>query len=396
MTGASSGKALACVMGGMDLVRPLGLAGISCAVVTQPGKPSVYSRFTRTALCWKDLPDEQLIEAMVRFGASQPEPPVLFYMADLELLLVSRYRDRLRQTLRFALADPALVEDLVDKVRFQALAERLRLPVPAARLLQPVEGSRVPDLDLRFPIIIKPLTRLEFWDAISRGKALQVDDPGALRKLWPRLVAWGRNLLAQELVAGPETCIESYHVYVDQQGGVVGEFTGRKVRTYPVSYGHSTALEITDAADVKALGRILVARLNLRGVAKFDFKRGPDGALHLLEVNPRFTLWHHPGAIAGVNIPALVYGDLIGLPRPAVASARAGVRWCRIWEDLSAARAHGIPLLTWLPWALSCEAKSVVAWDDPMPLLRGTWFRGMRAMLELASHWTQPEDRVVS
>jgi D-aspartate ligase len=162
-----------------------------------------------------------------------------------------------------------------------------------------------------------------------------------------------------------------------------------------VSHGHSTALEVTDAADVKTLGRILVERLGLSGVAKFDFKRGPDGTLHLLEVNPRFNLWHHLGAMAGVNIPALVYGDLIGLPRPASVRARAGSRWCRVWEDLRAARAHGMPLLTWLPWALGCEAKSVVAWDDPMPLLGAAWFRGTRALLELASR-THPKDRAES
>src|SRR5205807_1928947 len=38
-------KALACVMGDLDLVRPLGLAGIACAAVTRPGNPSIYSRF---------------------------------------------------------------------------------------------------------------------------------------------------------------------------------------------------------------------------------------------------------------------------------------------------------------------------------------------------------------
>jgi predicted ATP-grasp superfamily ATP-dependent carboligase len=342
----------------------------------------------------KDLPDEQLVEALVRFGASQPEPPVLFYMSDLELLFVSRNRDHLRRTQRFVIADPALVEDLVDKVRFQALAVRLCLPVPAARQIQPVEGSEIPDLDLRFPVIIKPLTRLELWEAFSRAKALVVNHPDALRKLWPGLSAGGRDLLIQELVPGPETSVESYHVYVDGNRNVVGEFTGRKIRTYPVSYGHSTALEITDAADVKTLGRILIEKLDFRGVAKFDFKRGPNGALHLLEVNPRFNIWHHPGAIAGVNIPALVYGDLVGLSRPAVAHARAGIRWCVIWKDLRAARAHGIPLLTWLTWVVSCEAKSVVAWDDPMPLLRGVLFRCMRTLFELASQWTHPTHRV--
>jgi D-aspartate ligase len=397
--GASSRKALACVMGGMDLVRPLGLAGIRCAVVTRAGAASCYSRFTETALCWDDFSEdaEQLVDALFRFGVGRPEPPVLFYEEDSQLLLVSRHRERLARAFRFVVADPTLVEDLVDKARFQVLAERLHLPVPAMRRIHPVMGSRPADLDLRFPVVIKPLTRRRPWDAIGfGGKALQVDSPAALRDLWPRLVAVGMDLVAQELIRGPETCIESYHVYVDRCGTIVGEFTGRKVRTYPPTYGHSTALVVSNATDVTELGRALVAQLKLRGVAKFDFKRGPDGRLHLLEVNPRFNLWHHLGAIAGVNLPALVYADLTGLPRLAPARARAGVRWCRIWEDLPAARACGMPLMSWLSWVLRCEAKSAMAWDDPVPLVRGAMSRffSRRSVATLPPRSAQPGPRV--
>ena len=145
------------------------------------------------------------------------------------------------------------------------------------------------------------------------------------------------DLLAQEMIPGPETKIESYHCYVDEKGTVVGEYTGRKIRTYPEALGHSTALTITNADDVAKLGRELVAKLNFSGVAKFDFKRAPDGRLHLLEVNPRYNLWHYVGAVAGVNLPALVYGDLLGLPRPAPKRARAGASWCNITRDRLAA-----------------------------------------------------------
>src|SRR5215831_6788909 len=95
-------------------------------------------------------------------ASAQPERPVLFYEEDAQLLLVSRYRERLAQAFRFVVADAALVEDLVDKARFQDLAERLHLPVPPARRFEPA-GAKPADLGLRFPLIIKPLTRLERW-----------------------------------------------------------------------------------------------------------------------------------------------------------------------------------------------------------------------------------------
>jgi predicted ATP-grasp superfamily ATP-dependent carboligase len=366
------------VLGDSDLLRALSLADIPCVVMAAPGEPARYSRFARMALDWADAwerPDV-LVGVLERFAASQPSRPVLFYEADHELLLISRYRERLRRHFDFVVPDATLVDDLVDKGRFQALAKRLDLPVPPAQVLNPCSDPM--PLDLQFPVALKPLVRrADQWTPIAHGaKALRLDSPAALATLWPRLAKAGIAVVLQRLIPGPETRIESYHVYVDERGDIAGEFTGQKIRTWPPAYGDSTALVITASPEVSELGRDLVRRLDLRGVAKFDFKRAPDGRLYLFEVNPRFTLWHHLGARAGVNIPAIVYGDLVGLPRPRAATARAGVRWCKPWDDVAAARAAGIPFLKWLPWALACEAKRAVAWDDPMPFIRAVMWRG--------------------
>ena len=374
----SSGP-VACVMGDTDLLRPLGLAGIPCVVMAEPGEPARFSRFSKATLEWVDgwAQPEALVDTLMRFAATQPERPVLFYEEDRELLVVSRFRERLSQGFRFVVPDPTLVEDLVDKARFQALAARLELPVARARHLSPSLGATPPELDLRFPIIIKPLTRRnEVWEPVGgQGKALRLDSPDELRRVWSAIIASRMDVIAQELIPGAESRIESYHVYVDEHRETVGEFTGQKIRTYPEQYGHSTALMITRSPDVTALGRELVRRLDLRGVAKFDFKRGPDGQLYLMEINPRFTLWNHPGALAGVNLPALVYTDLVGNPRATPSPAQPGVTWCKFWHDRSAAKAAGVPFLEWLRWALRCQAKRHLAWDDPVPLLYGVLWR---------------------
>src|SRR5207237_1799827 len=125
---------------------------------------------------------------------------------------------------------------------------------------------------------------------------------------------------------------------VDGGGASAGDFTGRKIRTLPPTFGQTTALEVTDTDDVRELGRRCIEVLGLRGVVKVDLKRSPSGGLCLLEVNPRFNLWHLPGAVAGVNLPALVYADLAGIARPAFGPARAGVRWAQPSRDLRGAR----------------------------------------------------------
>jgi D-aspartate ligase len=369
------GAPLACVMGDMDLVRPLGLAGVRCAVVARRGAATRFSRFVGAAVEWADAWEEPeaLVETLIRFAGSLPERPVLYYEGDHELLLVSRHRHRLTEAFTFVIAEPSLVEQLVDKARFRCLAERLGLPVPRSQLIEPRDIIPLSGLELPFPFIVKPLTRrTDRWEPVAGShKAVEVNGPAAWRELNTRIVKARIPVVVQELIPGPETRVESYHVYVDDRGAIVGEFTGRKIRTYPVHYGHSTALETTDAADTRAAGRALVDRLQLRGVAKFDFKRRPDGTLCLLEVNPRFNLWHHLGAVAGVNLPALVYDDLVGRARRTVPRARPGARWSKPWDDLAAVRSAGLPLRVWVAFALGSDARRAVALDDPLPFLFG-------------------------
>jgi predicted ATP-grasp superfamily ATP-dependent carboligase len=223
---------------------------------------------------------------------------------------------------------------------------------------------------LRYPVVVKPLSRRDLAAVAVHGKAVIVQDEAAMQSLWPSVAAAGVELLVQELVPGPESRIESWHAYVDDSAAVVGQFCGVKIRTWPLICGHSTALRVTDVEDVRQLGCEVVRRLGVRGLVKVDFKRDPEGALQLLEVNPRASLWLHPGAVAGVNLAALQYADLTGGTRPAVRLS-PGVTWMAPGDDCRAARADGVPAAAWLGELLRCQARSGAAWDDPGPLLRG-------------------------
>jgi D-aspartate ligase len=376
---------LALVMGDVDMVRALGVGGISSAFFGPDNEAARLSRHVRDSLPWVDPWERQdeLVEALLQFARGQPAPPVLFPQTDATLLLVSRHRERLAEGLRFALADAELVEQLVDKGRFQALVDEHALPVPPAQRLGTAPGAPPPALEVPFPLIVKPLTRTPGWTSLAgSSKALHVLSQEDFATAWPALSALPTELLAQQLITGPESRIESFHAYVDESGAIAGAFTGRKIRTFPVDYGQSTAVEIVALPDVAELGRDVVARLGLKGVAKLDFKRDDGGRLHLLEINPRFNLWHYPGAIAGVNLPALAYADLTGRERPPVSAQPRRVAWCDPLQDLRAAQATGVAPLAWLRFVAACRAICGLAWADPAPFLRGklwsaVWRRGV-------------------
>ena len=132
--------------------------------------------------------------------------------------------------------------------------------------------------------------------------------------------------------------------------------------------GYSTAVATTVSGDAAEMGREVLEKLQLRGVAKVDFKRDPAGRLWLLEVNPRFNLWHRVGAVAGVNIPAVVWADTMGLPRPSPMKATPGIKWCDAISDWPAAQASGMSVSAWLRWLGSCESFSDLDFTDPMPV----------------------------
>lgn len=361
----------------IEVVRSLAMEGIPVGIVTPTGDPARWSRYARTVMTWDwmlpaERHDEALAGRLVEFGRRQAAPPVLMYCSDQSMVFVSRHRERLAEVFRFVVPEAGLVEAMEDKARFTVLAGERSLPVPRTVVLDRCRPEP-PDelLDLGLPMIVKPTARDRSWGTVAgtSAKALRVETLEELLDLWPRLRGLSKPAVAQQCIPGPETAVVSYHVYVDAHGEVAGEFTGRKIRTIPAEYGHTSALTITDDPEVIRLGRKVCRALGLRGVAKLDFKYCPDGCLYLFEINARLTLWAHPGARAGVNLPAIVHADLTGRARSDCGRSRACLDWVHP-KDVLAARAHGISMSEWLSWLWRTRpVTGVWRWDDPGPLL---------------------------
>jgi D-aspartate ligase len=398
-------NALACVIGDLSLVRPLGRAGIAVALVTSdPASSHRLSRYCRAVVpapSFVDAPEEA-IAALCAFGATQAWPSVLFPQGDHDLLAISRHRDALAVHFRFALPSSELLEDLVDKRRFAGLAARRRLPAPRTLVITEEALRHDGEAALAdwstFPCVLKPAMRTHWFDSrlharATHGnqKAIRVERRGDLLALATSLREHKADFILQQEIPGGEDRILSYHAYVTAEGEIAGEFTGRKVRTAPRRFGLSSCVEITDDTRVRRLGRDILAQLGFTGVVKLDFKEHADtGRLYLLEANPRFNLWHHPGAVAGVNLPALVYADLTGARRAAGSTrARAGVRWMAARDDFAAMReyraAGEVTLRQWLWDVARADIREDLSFSDPLPTLRD----GLRTLAKYGAAMAQ-------
>lgn len=371
---------LACLAGEIDMLRALGLRHIPVALATaETDAPMTRSRYCKEVVPvppWWSEP-ERSVDALIDWAATKDHKPVLFYDGDHDLVAISRARERLAPHFHFVLPPADLVEACTHKVSFAELAAEKDLPVPRTVLLTKGDDidSLVADWD-SFPAVLKPSMRDNWFATVgSHQKALRLENSEQLRQSLEELAAEGIDLILQAAVEGGEEQIVSYHCYVRADGSMAAEFTGRKIRTTPRLYGLSTHLEITADEDVMRAGQSIVEKIGFTGVLKADFKIDVrDNRLFLLELNPRFNLWHHPATVAGAPIPEMVYRDCIdGLPArgaPPV-RAKAGVRWVNPVLDLVAYREyHAAGEVTrgqWVRQVLTAQANEGLNWRDPMP-----------------------------
>lgn len=398
----SGRKPPALLIGGINLVRALGLAGIPVIVAAPRRSEATASRwcagFCRLPpLRRGECAAATLAQAGERLRETLGERIPLFYGSDDALELLQKYRALLEPRFRCVLNDAAVAAALLDKDRFQDFAERRGLPVPRRFQWEALAGA-----DCR--VIVKPKGKTDWDHAVAQRRLF-----GRTGKA--RIYPSGRDVLAdplarqlssslafQEYVPGDDADLWSFHGFADEHGRLLEWFTGRKIRTYPALTGESSYIRMQADEELEALGTDLVRRIPLRGPFKIDFKRHSEsGQLYVLEVNARYTLWHYLGAVNGVNLPGVAYDYMVrALHPPSHARAAERYRWVSIGRDYrayrEAAREGRLSAGGWIAsLAQAPRVYQVFAWRDPVPLV-DYWYlryRGLpgRLFIRLRNRW---------
>jgi D-aspartate ligase len=393
------------LLGGVSLVRALGLAGIPAIVAgSDVAEPAFASRYC-AGRCLLPPPEQgdAAIDAIVRIGdrlsALYGRRVPLMYGNDDYLELIYAHRQRLERYFLLLLNDAEVADALLVKDRFQAFAEGRGLPVPRSLrwegdgpgALAAAEG----------PVLVKPSNKVDWHDSMLRrrvfhdAKAL-IFASGAQAAAEPNVAIFHEQLTFQEYVPGDDRCIWSFHGITDGDGVMLDSFIGRKLRTYPTRTGESSFIELDNDAELRALGVEIAAKVPLKGVFKMDFKKDArTGRWNLLEINARFNLWHYLGARNGVNLLRVAYDYVLDGTRPSRTRGYAThFRWLSLELDVRAFRelhARGeLGLMRWLAsLVLSRNVYNLFAWRDPGPWMRFWAFR-------FARHWGRGPGRFLS
>ena len=380
LRGLGRGRPPVVLLGGLNITRALGLAGIPVIVASaRDDEPAFASRYCRARLRLPPAAEgaaqlQALLAAGERLAGEAGRRIPLFFGSDDALRLVHEQREELCRHYELLLNGPEVAAAMLQKDLFQPLAAERGLPIPRALDWEALEG-------FERPVLVKPRAKFDWKTSPvhvklfgNRGKArIFADGTALLAEADARQLR--AELLVQEYVSGDDRHIWSFHGFADEEHRLLDWFVGRKIRTYPALTGESTYLELARDAELCELGARLAAALELKGVFKMDFKRDAcTGRCYLLEVNARYNLWHYLGAANGVNLPRIAYDYLLHGERPA-APGRYGtrVRWIWLrgdWQAYREAAARGeLTLRAWLG-SISAAPRvcQLFAWTDPLPL----------------------------
>lgn len=205
-----------------------------------------------------------------------------------------------------ALPDAAALELARDKLDLAEFAARQGIPVPRTRALAAPDVARA----LTFPALIKPRRR-------GGGVGIAAVADAAALALCRRTLPDADGYLVQSRIAGDDVSCGM----LCRDGAVIAAVAYRGL-TRDGEFNAFRSIEVVRDDAMLALARRLLAALRWNGLANLDWRRGPDGGLWLLEINPR--PWGNlRGALAGgINFADLWCRTALGEPvRPALATA---------------------------------------------------------------------------
>lgn len=367
----------------LGIVRALGERGVPIYLLTSDrASPVAFSRYVTKIFAFPSVKasEAERVAALVKIGQQFRYKPVFFSSGDSSLVLFSRHRAQLEPYYHHHLSEPALVENLYDKIRFNELASQLGLEVPFGLVPKDLSELERSLSRFTFPVMVKPAEKRR-WDhpqmyKLTEGniKGVRVETPEALVRFYRAASLYDTQLVIQDYVEGRDEAIYSLHAYIDRDGELVGSFTGQKLRTYPIHRGIGCFQLSIHEPSVIETGKRALQALGYTGHAVVQMKRLPDtNRFKIFEINARYSSWAYLHTRAGVNLPYAAYRDSLGEKQPLLPQQTEGVRWIDASNDIRAFTAYR-RLGEWgfSDWIRSYFGKNCYAFfalKDPVPAL---------------------------
>lgn len=357
--------------GTLALARSLAARGVQVTLVSNDTPLPGWSRHVSRKFRWPgpDAPEaaSYLLDLAADHGLAGS---LLVAGGDAEVRMVSRALGALSAAYRVSLPEWEQLQWVCEKPLLYRRAAELGLAVPLTYAFASVEEAEL--AEMHFPVVLKP--NMGGGDsALARAKVVRADDKAAFLAAYrdaAHEIGPG-NVVVQQLIPGGGKAQFSYAALWNR-GEPVAEFTARRLRQYPVEFGYtSTFVEVVEQPGAVAASRRLLSSVSHHGLVEIEFKHDArDGALKLLDVNPRPWSWFGLAGAAGLDLGAMLWTMASGLDT-ATGGAQVGAAWMYLARDMVAAAQlmarRELSLRDYVGSFRTVKAWATFAQNDPVP-----------------------------
>lgn len=305
---------------GVVLMRDLQRRGLKvCAFDCYPEQPGFKTIYGHTYLC--PNPDDDpagWLQFMLQLRAKLGHKPVLISSADQFVSAIGKHATALEEHFLFCNAAVAVQALLATKRRQYDIAAQHGLPVARTRFISSPGDVAAFIAEASFPCLLKPI-HFRDWQRVAPGHPLYCEkltlaaSPAELLEKYELAAQINPEMVAQEIIQGPDTAKLVYLSCYGRDGTRLGSCVVRQIRTIPINFGSASLVEPVDDPEADTVSDSFLRSVGYAGICELELKRDTrDGIVKLIEANPRYSVTADAATYAGVELGWLHYLDLIG------------------------------------------------------------------------------------
>lgn len=297
---------------------------------------------------------------------------VIIPNCDDALYVLSKYKDILEEFYRIPTPCWEVIQNAYIKEKTYQFAEKHGILIP--KTYYPKNLSELIDLELQFPVVLKPSIRSHFYNRV-KTKAFYIDNKQRLIKTYKLMcsIIDPSEVLVQDFIPGAPKHLYSFCPFF-KNGKVVTGIMARRARQHPMDFGHATTFaELVNIPELQKISEKFLSLISYYGIAEIEFIQDTrDGKYKLIEVNPRVWGWHTLAIGAGIDFPYLLYQDMIG-EQVEVNLPLNHLKWVRLCTDIPTVFLEIMKgKMTLRDYILSMKGDKELAdfsFNDPMPFI---------------------------
>jgi predicted ATP-grasp superfamily ATP-dependent carboligase len=323
---------------GLGILRSLASKNVPLYLLDHELCIARFSRYPkRFARCPAAREENRLFNFLIDLAMKENLDGWVIYPNDDETVsFLARYKKQLETHYRVTTPPWDIVKLTYDKKSTYQLAEQHGISIP--RTIYPTSLRELEELDFKFPVVIKPSIKEPFF-SITKKKAILAETRQQLIEVFKMalsIIDISQIMVQDFIPGGPNQLFSVGSLFKGRK--FLGDVVAKRTRQHPMDFGHATTYaETVDIPELEEIARSILGLIGYYGLSEVEFMLDPrDGRYKLLEINARAWGWHTLAIAAGVDLPYMLYQDMIGEITQAN-GFRKGIKWIRLTTDIPTA-----------------------------------------------------------